>query len=246
MKRFLAFLLLFLYIQTAFSQINTPVNVSENLQIFSLTDKIFVHVSFSDSQWGRIASNGVILVDDGKAFLFDTPMDEATTRDLNKYINDSLKATITHFIPNHWHTDCIGGLAYLHSLGVKSYANKLTIELAKKNGYEAPQNSFTDSLKLNFGHQQVSCYFLGAAHSMDNIVVWFPNDNILFAGCMMKEMQSGSMGNTVDGDLKAWPVTIKRVMDKFPSAQVVIPGHGRFGGFELIKHTLELSLTHSK
>ncbi|GHS96330.1 hypothetical protein FACS189421_01210 [Bacteroidia bacterium] len=45
-----------------------------------------------------------------------------------KWIADSLKATVSTFVPNHWHEDCLGGLDYLHSKGVKSYANQMTVD----------------------------------------------------------------------------------------------------------------------
>jgi metallo-beta-lactamase class B len=238
---FLLFLALF-SLFNAFSQNgNKTYKVSPDLEIYQLSSKAYLHVSFSDFQGNRIGSNGLILVDGKEAFLFDTPMEEKVTRDLNKFINDSLKADIVGFVPNHWHSDCIGGLAFLHSIGVKSYANKLTIKIAKEHNLEVPKNGFTDSLKLKLGNEEIFCFFPRAAHSMDNIVVWIPQEKMLFAGCMAKEMRSNSMGNTVDGDLKAWPGTIKKVMEKFPSAQMVIPGHGFIGGPELLKHTLELA-----
>ncbi|MDP4204044.1 MAG: CfiA family subclass B1 metallo-beta-lactamase, partial [Bacteroidota bacterium] len=73
-----------------------------------------------------------------------------------------------------------------------------------------------------------------------NIVVWIPSEKILFAGCMVKEMKANTKGNLSDADVKAWPSTIKKVMAKFPSARIVIPGHGEAGGFELLQHTLEV------
>lgn len=219
------------------------VKVSENLEIVKLSPHSYVHVSYSEpnSTWGRIASNGLVFVQGGEAFLFDTPMDEPTTIQLVNFIKDSLKAQIKGFVPNHWHEDCIGGLAYLHQVGVKSYANYMTIELAQKKGYTVPKNAFKDSLQLKLGKEKIFCYYPGAAHSLDNIVVWIPAENILFAGCMAKEMKSRTMGNYVDGDLKAWPGTIERVINRFPSAKIVIPGHGQFGDLGLLTHTLELA-----
>ena len=82
---------------------------------------------------------------------------------------------------------------------------------------------------------------MGAAHSMDNIVVWIPSEQILFTACMVKNMRSKNLGNTADGDLISYPMTLTKVMKKFPSAKIVIPGHGEYGGLELIEHTLELT-----
>jgi metallo-beta-lactamase class B len=57
---------------------------------------------------------------------------------------------------------------------------------------------------------------------------------------MVKEMRSTGLGNLSDADVKAWPSTIQKVIDKFPSAEVVIPGHGQYGGKELLIHAQEL------
>lgn len=219
------------------------IKVSDDIEIIKISNCAYVHVSYADVPgYGRVGSNGVIFVDKGTAILFDTPMTEALTKQLMDWITNTLNVKVTQFAPNHWHSDCIGGLKYLHKLGIKSYANELTIKYALENKLAAPQNRFKDSLTLFQGSKKIFCYFPGAAHSKDNIVVWIPSEKILFAGCMVKELSSATLGNTADGDLKAYPVTIKKVMEKFSDAGIVIPGHGKFGGRELLNHTLDMAL----
>jgi metallo-beta-lactamase class B len=92
----------------------------------------------------------------------------------------------------------------------------------------------------------IDCYYFGAAHTTDNIVVWIPTEQILFAGCMAKSLNSQNLGNTADGDLKAYPETLRKVIAKFPDARIVIPGHGQYGGIEVLKHTLQLAEQYSK
>lgn len=75
---------------------------------------------------------------------------------------------------------------------------------------------------------------------MDNIVVWVPSEKVLFAGCLVKELNANGLGNTVDGDLTAYPFTIEKIIGKFPDVKIVIPGHGAIGGIKLIKHAKEL------
>jgi len=116
----------------------------------------------------------------------------------------------------------------------------MTIDLAKKHNLSLPDKGFKDSLKLKLNDKPIECYYFGAAHSTDNIVVWIPSEKILFAGCMAKEMKATTKGNLADADLKAWPNTIKKVMAKFPSTRIVIPGHGDAGGLELLQHTLDV------
>ena len=57
---------------------------------------------------------------------------------------------------------------------------------------------------------------------------------------MVKSLNSTDLGNITDGDIKAYPGTIDKVIKKFSNAKVVIPGHGQFGGLDLLMHTRDL------
>jgi metallo-beta-lactamase class B len=212
--------------------------ISEDVELIQLSEKAYVHVSVSEIDgFGKVSSNGMILVSNGEAFLFDTPFTNIQTKTLVKGIADSLKAAVSTFIPNHWHEDCLGGLDYLHSQGVKSYANQMTIDLAIEHGKPVPQIGFTDSLHLSFHGEDVYCYYLGGGHSTDNIVVWIPSEKILFGGCMVKDIRSKGLGNISDAKIEEWPTTINKIITQFPDAKIVIPGHGQIGGKELLQHT---------
>lgn len=216
--------------------------VTKDIEVIKINENAYVHVSYAEvSGWGRVAANGLIYLNNGKAALFDTPMTDSLTKDLLDWINTTLQAKVTLFVPNHWHRDCIGGLAYLNSLGIESYANEITVEITKSKELPIPMHGFRDSLTLSLGDKKIFCEYLGAAHAVDNIVVWLPSEKILFAGCMAKEVESENLGNTADADLKAYPETIKKVLNKYSNAEIVIPGHGEFGGIEILKHTLELA-----
>ena len=241
MKKYLYALSLLIASYTAGAQIKGTVSVSDDIELIRLSANAYVHVSHSEIPgYGRVASNGLVFINKGKAFLFDTPANDALTETLVQYIENKLKVRVTGFVPNHWHSDCMGGLAYLQKLQIKSYANILTIEQAKIHGLPVPGQAFSDSLHLWLVNKDILLYYPGPAHSNDNIAVWIPSEKILFAGCMVKSMDSVNLGNTADGDLQEYPETIKRLKARFPQAEIVIPGHGTFGGPELIDHTLEL------
>ncbi len=220
---------------------NHPIKVSNDIDLIRLSPNAYIHVSRAAmGSFGLVSSNGLIFIDKGKAFLFDTPVDEAQTKTLITWIEKNLHVSFVGFVPNHWHGDCMGGLAYIKARHIPSYANHMTIDLARKHHLPLPDKGFRDSLKLKLNDKAIECYYPGAAHSTDNIVVWIPSEKILFAGCMAKEMKATTKGNLADADLKAWPNTIKKVMAKFPSARIVIPGHGDAGGVELLQHTLDV------
>jgi len=237
------FTLVFLFDSVSIAQdISKKITVNNDLEIVQLTPSVYMHISYAEfAGFGRVECNGMIMTNGNKAFLFDTPPTEQLTKQLVEWIAQTLKCKVVGFIPNHWHSDCMGGLSYLQSIGVASYANQMTIDIAKTKNLPVAAHGFKDSLNLQLGNTAINCYFLGAGHSMDNVVVWIPSEKVLFPGCLVKEVNAKGLGNTVDGDLNAYPRTIAKILQKFPDAKIVIPGHGAFGGIELVRHTKELS-----
>lgn len=216
-------------------------SISDDMTIEQLTDKVYVYTATAPIEgWGMVASNGMIVIDNDEAFLFDTPTTAEQTETLATFIADSLHAKIVGFVPNHWHADCVAGMDLLHCMGVTSYANEMTIDILKELGRPYPMNGFGESLSLTLNDTEIVCYYFGGGHSLDNIVVWLPSEQILFGGCMVKDIHATTLGNTADGDVVAWPETIGKVQEMFPSAKIVIPGHGDIGGPELLEHTREL------
>lgn len=215
--------------------------VSDNIEIHKLSDNAYRHISyFQTESWGKVGANGLIMVKDGKALMIDTPWDNSQTKELTEWVKDSLHATVTTVIPTHWHGDCMGGLAYLQSQNVSSYANQMTIDIAEKENLPLPQHGFKESLTVDFQGLPIECYYPGGGHTVDNIVVWIPSENILFGGCLIKDMKTTNLGNLSDADVEAWPASVQKVIDKFPEAKTVIPGHGVAGSSELMHHTLHL------
>lgn len=215
--------------------------VAPGMEVTKLSEHAYFYVSWDDmGSFGVVPCNGLILVDEKKAALLDTPSTNDRTALLTGWIQKHLHAKLTTFIPNHWHGDCMGGLSYLKKKGVRSYANKMTVDIARKKNLPLPEYGFADSLTVKLGGMNIHCYYPGGGHSIDNIVVWIPSEKILFGGCMVKDMSATGLGNLSDAVVSEWPSTITKVIARYPDAQWVIPGHGAFGGKELLLHTLDL------
>lgn len=230
-----------IYGQTDKTDQNALVKISPDLELVKISPNAYMHVSYADLPgYGRSSANGLIFINEKKAFLFDTPWNDSLTSRLVSYIENEMKLTIEGFIPNHWHEDCMGGLGFIKSRNIRSYANQLTIDIAIKKGLPVADRSFRDSIMINLGDKVISCYYFGPAHSMDNVVVWIPSERILFPGCMCKSLDSKNLGNTADGDISEYPETIEKVIRKFSDAKIVIPGHGAPGGPGLLHHTRSL------
>lgn len=212
------------------------------LEVVPLTSHTYLHVSYLETEsWGRVACNGLVVVNEGEALVLDTPVDEAASEQLLSWIRDTLKAEVRAVVATHFHNDCLGGLGAFHRQGIASYALEATRTLARAQGYVVPQQGFGDSLVLSAGRLDLRLLYPGAGHTRDNIVAYLPEDRVLFGGCLVKALGAGK-GNLADADTGAWPATVQKVMDSFPELRWVVPGHGEPGGPELLSFTSDLFL----
>src|SRR5690606_32783602 len=174
---------------------------------------------------GNVPCNGLIVRSHPEVIVFDTPTDDASAVELINWVEDSLQCKIMAVIPTHFHDDCLGGLKAFHDHHVPSYAFHKTTELAKQNNYILPINSFSDSLILKIGDELIVAKYFGEGHTKDNIVGYFPAENILFGGCLIKELKA-SKGYLGDANIISWPGTVLLVKKHFPNVRLVVPGHG--------------------
>lgn len=217
------------------------IDIGNDITAERLAEGIYLYTAVAEIEgYGPVPSNGVLIVREGEAALLDTPVNDAQTETLTEWAAQELRARVTTFVPNHWHSDCMGGLGYLKTLGVKSYAHQLTRSIAQREGKPVPDVGFSDSLRLDLHGTEIRCYYFGGGHSEDNIAVWIPSEKILFAGCMVKDMSAQDAGNLSDAVPEEWPATLDSLLARFPDARIVVPGHGAPGGPELIRHTKAL------
>jgi len=188
----------------------------------------------------------MISISGNECVIIDTPVNDEQSKSLIDYLHDELKLEIKGVISCHWHVDCMGGINEFHKNNIPSYSLKLTREIAQEKKLPLPQNTFTDSLKIKFGRDEVIAKYFGGGHTIDNIVVWFPSENILFGGCLIKAMKWNGLGNLADAVVGEWEETVRKVKASFPEATIVVPGHDEYGGLELLDHTIELVKNHKK
>lgn len=231
-----------------YAQKNNPfrpktVYKSDDLIITRISENAFVHTSFLQTQdFGNVPCNGLIVRNGNEAVVFDTPAGDKSSEVLIKWMEDTLHCKINAVIPTHFHNDCLGGLNIFDQHAVSSYAYVKTIELAKENNFAVPQNSFNDSLRLNVGNETVTVKFLGEGHTKDNVVGYFPSENILFGGCLIKE-SGAAKGYLGDANVGAWSRTVENVKKEFPDVKTVVPGHGKPGNKKLLDYTIRLFKT---
>lgn len=211
-----------------------------NLIITKLSANVCEHTSFlKTDDFGTVPCNGMIVRESDEAIVFDTPVDDVSSEELINWISETLHCKITAVVATHFHMDCLGGLQAFHQHGIPSYASAQTIELAKKNKFNIPENSIGNTFTFRVGTKEVHTRYFGKGHTSDNIVAYFPDEHTLFGGCLIKERKSGK-GYLGDADTKEWPATVQQIKQAFPDVKTVIPGHGKTGNKKLLDYTIRL------
>src|SRR5690606_32852103 len=191
------------------------------------------------SDFGNVPCNGLVVRSGTKTVVFDTPVSDEVSLELINWISDSLDCRINAVVPTHFHDDCLGGLNAFHDKGIPSHANTRTIALALENQFAVPQNAFTDSILISIADETVLVKFFGEGHTSDNVVGYFPSENVLFGGCLVKSLDAGK-GYLVDDKLTEWPTTVEKVNAACPDVRSVVPGHGDQGNSALLDYTIPL------
>ena len=210
---------------------------SETLIVRKLSEHVYLHISYLNTQsFGRVSCNGMVVTDGSEAVVFDTTCDDESSAELIGWITNSLGSTVTAVVPTHYHDDNLGGLNEFHRQGIPSYALQETIRIAEENGYPEPQNGFDNFTELTVGGKTVYADFLGGGHTRDNVIGYFPAENIMFGGCLVKAT-GADKGNLAEACVDEWSETVRRVKQKYPDVTLIIPGHGEAGGTELLDYT---------
>lgn len=210
------------------------------MEIKEIHEGVFLHKSYSRVEgWGIVSSNGLVVVSNGKAFVIDTPWSELDTKNLVDWIR-SKKYKLLGSFSTHSHEDRTAGIKWLNEKSIATYASVLTNEILKKEGKEQATYSMKgDTFELMDGLLEV--YYPGGGHTVDNIVVWLPESKILFGGCLVRSLDSRGLGYTGEAKIGQWSKSIANTITRYPGAKIVVPGHGKMGDLELLKHTKTLA-----
>ncbi|WP_117210688.1 MBL fold metallo-hydrolase [Allorhizocola rhizosphaerae] len=92
-----------------------------------------------------------------------------------------------------------------------------------------PVLTFEDRLTIHNGDRRIELIHVGPAHTTNDIVIWVPDERILFAGdVIMSGVTPFCLMGSVAGSLRA----IERLRALDPA--VIVAGHGEVGGPELL------------
>jgi metallo-beta-lactamase class B len=239
---FLSFLIILHFSQAA------PAAEKEEgrIDLVKLTEQIYIA---EDHFYYR--ENSAVYIGDKEVTVISATWTPETARLLADKIRSITNKPIKSVVNTHFHFDRVGGNPYFKKIGAKIIASNLTAKLMQKNWDErlkdtqkdypnypsipfvAPDITFNDKYELENGKIQI--LYFGPAHTEDGVVVYFPDDKILFGDCILKE----KLGWLGDANLTEYPKTLERI--KKLKIKTIIAGHwSSVHGPELIDTMLDL------
>lgn len=212
-----------------------------SLKISYLRDDFYVFTTYNYYKGNRIGANGMYLLTNSGAVIFDSPWDTTQFQPLLDSIRIRHNKNVVLCIATHFHEDRTGGLEYYKRQGIKTYTTRKTDELSKKRGMKRAEFLIDKDTVFTLGEYSFQTFYPGQGHAPDNIVIWFEKEKTLYGGCLVKSVEDNNLGNLSDASVKDYAKTIKNVQEKCKKPKYVITGHNDWTNTESLSHTLRMA-----
>lgn len=213
------------------------------VELKKINPSVWIHTSYCDYDHDGtlVPANGLVVITSKGLVLIDTPWTDEQMESLDKLAKESFNVGIKKAFITHAHQDRLGGVGYLNKNGIETVTLKRVVTKAEELGLPVPKTGIdADEYVEKIDDTEFELFYPGEGHSSDNTVVWINKYNLLFGGCLIQEEGASSLGNVSEANVKEWPLSIQKIKDRYPTIDVVVPGHGEWGDSGLIDYTLEL------
>lgn len=210
--------------------------------IQTIADGVWVHTSAYTLPGGNsVPSNGLIVADGDNLTLVDTAWGEMATQSLLQKIKTDIGKPVKTLIITSHRYERMAGVDVVEKTGAKVFTHPYTAGLAAKMGTPVPNTSVSalaePQSRSKVGNLEIA--FPGAGHAPDNLIVYVPAANVLFAGGLVMGADKAGLGNMADADIKAWPTALAWTKAVYKDTKIVVPGHGKGGDLSVIDKTLQ-------
>lgn len=224
-----------------FIQFTGLAQTSASLHITPLTGDFYIYTTYNTYEGNPVPANGMYLVTNQGVVMFDTPWDTTQFQPLLDSIRVRHRQPVVMAMATHWHSDKTAGLEYYRQQGIKTWTTTLTDELCKKNNKKRAEFLTTRDTVFSIGQYAFETYFPGEGHTVDNIVIWFEKEKILYGGCLIKGADAESLGYLGDANVREYAKTLKRVRKKCRKPRHIIIAHSDWHDTNSLKHSIKLA-----
>lgn len=211
------------------------------LEISHLEGDFYIYTTYNTYKGASIPANGMYVVTDDGVVMIDTPWDTTQFQPLLDSIQLKHNKNVVMSIATHWHSDKTAGLDYYRKKGIKTYTTALTDKLSKKNKMHRAEYLIEKDTTFNVGQYSFETYYPGEGHTIDNIVISFNKEKILYGGCLIKGAEAEDLGNLEDGNIMEYESTLRKVHQRYPNPMHIIPAHSDWKNINSLKHSIKMA-----
>ncbi|MEL6687904.1 MAG: hypothetical protein AAFP97_09805 [Pseudomonadota bacterium] len=208
-----------------------------------LADGVWVHTTnYTLPGQAPIATNGLVVVDGDAVTLVDGAWGELATVSLLEAVKEETGKPITRMIVTHHRPNRTSGVDAAEREGIEVFTHPQTPNLAALAGWPAPNTSVAalsePQSRTRVGKAEVA--FPGPAATADNLIVYLPDANILYASSTVRGAGAETLGNLAEADLEGWKEALTWMKATYPDTTTVVPERGNGANLTLLDATLAL------
>jgi glyoxylase-like metal-dependent hydrolase (beta-lactamase superfamily II) len=176
--------------------------------------------------------NSGIIIGDSAVVVIDTKM-MGSSEDLYKFAKKKAGPKPIIVINTHYHKDHVNGNKFFK--GSRIYIGSYEKEFLQKNidAENQPTDFVKDSLLLDLGNEKVHLYNLGQAHTLNDLVVYLSNHNVLFTGDLIFNRVNPVLKEESGAKVSQWIRALDIILSRWRDSKIV-PGHGQVGDKEMV------------
>lgn len=209
-----------------------------------------------DTYYSR--ENSLVFVGPNTVTVIGATFTPETAELLAKEIWKVTHKPITEVVNTNYHPDRAGGNAYWKRVGAQIVSTEMTYDLLKSDWIKVvdwtrnaipsyphlplvlPTKTYPGDFELQGG--RIQAIYLGPSHTPDGIFVYFPEEKVLYGGCILKE----KIGDLTFANVAEYPRTLHQLKELKLDIRTIVAGHwSPMHGPELIDQYLELLSSNS-
>jgi metallo-beta-lactamase class B len=219
-----------------------------SVSLWHLRGKVYVA---EDTYYAK--ENSVVYVGDKGVTVIGATWTPETARLLAAQIHKVTQKAVIEVVNTNYHPDRAGGNVYWKSIEAKIISTQMTYDFLQSDWDEIvgwtrgaipsypniplvlPTVTYRGTFELHGG--RVRILYLGPSHTADGVFVHFPEEKVLYGGCILKE----ELGNLSFANVEEYPRTLRRLQEMKMEIETIVAGHySPTHGPELIDDYLEL------